>query len=103
MGCQPAFEMTACALDRSAVVGFWEGLGFEECQPAFEMTACTTSASGTLAVIGPNAMIENALSGQPVRAVRPTVGFRATTPQRAAGTRTDPPPSMPVNLMAVRI
>ena len=39
--------------------------------------------------------MEKAVSAAPVVEVRPTVGRRPTMPHRPAGTRTDPPPSMP--------
>ncbi len=46
---------------------------------------------------GPTAMMLNALGGQCACEVRPTVGRSAATPHSAAGTRTEPPPSMPGN------
>jgi hypothetical protein len=63
--------------------------------PALEMTALTSMASPTHAAKGPRLMMENAFSGQPDREVRPAVGLNPTTPHRAAGTLTDPPPSTP--------
>lgn len=63
--------------------------------PALAMAAYTSSASARQPAITPNAMMENALGGQCAVDVRPTVGRSAATPHSAAGTRTDPPPSMP--------
>ena len=53
------------------------------------------AAHAALGAHTPRAMMEKAVSGQPERDVRPTVGRRPSTPHRPAGTRTLPPPSMP--------
>lgn len=63
--------------------------------PAFEMTALTSITSPTVAAMGPMLMTAGAASREPCCELRPLVGFSAATPHRAAGTRTDPPPSTP--------
>ncbi len=77
------------ACDTHAGPAAWRGA------PALPMAACTSSASARQPASGPTAMMLNALGGQCACEVRPTVGRSAATPHSAAGTRTEPPPSMP--------
>jgi hypothetical protein len=71
------------------------GPGDAPAVPALAIAACTAAAQAVEGASTPRAMMEKAVSAAPAAEVRPTVGRRPTTPHRPAGTRTDPPPSMP--------
>ena len=56
----------------------------------------TRAASATVRVRGPTVSSDGARGNTPVRGMRPWVTLRPTRPQRAAGTRTEPPVSVPI-------
>ena len=60
------------------------------------MTSYTTAASATVPAIGPTVSSDGASGVTPASETRPCVTFRPTTPHNAAGTRTDPPVSVPM-------
>jgi hypothetical protein len=51
----------------------------------------------TLAVMGPAVATVLSTFAHPCELQRPLVGFSPTTPQKEAGMRMDPPPSVPVH------
>ena len=60
------------------------------------MTSISSAASATVRVIGPAwARVPNGLAGN--TGTSPYVGFSATVPVKAAGIRTEPPPSVPTD------
>ena len=63
------------------------------CGPA--VIARNSAASSTVRASGPKCEIESKTVGRTSIGMRPRLGFRPTTPQNAAGMRTEPPMSVP--------
>jgi hypothetical protein len=59
------------------------------------MTSSSAAASSTVGANGPICSRELAYATSPYRETRPYEGLMPTTPQNAAGQRTDPPVSLP--------
>ena len=62
------------------------------------MTCVMSAASATLRVKGPiwtSGCPQRKASGRVTEGMRPNDGLKPTVPQKAAGMRTEPPPSVP--------
>ena len=59
------------------------------------MIAMSRAASATVRVSGPRWSSDHDSGIAPARLTRPYVGLRPTTPQHAAGSRMEPPVSLP--------
>jgi hypothetical protein len=60
------------------------------------MIAATRSTMSTSRANGPTQSSEDSAGRTPRRLTAPKLGLKPTTPQHAAGTRTEPPVSVPI-------
>ncbi len=67
------------------------------------MTASIAAESATVLAIGPTVSIDQLRGIPPCRLTLPYVTFRPTTPQSAAGWRTEPPVSPPTAARAIPV
>lgn len=72
------------------------GCRVRACAPSGARTESNSRRSSTVRAIGPTWSSEGAKGKTPVVSMRPNVGLRPMTPQKAAGIRMDPAVSVPM-------